>query len=208
MAAPSTRASSTTQPSARPLPYSSPVVTIGDSITFGHGLDPSAAWPALLENDTGWSVTNLGCDGAGFDTDGDGYCGSSFAGLVSAAAKIQPKLVIIQGSSNDLGNDDDKLLSATVTTFYELHAAVPRAEIVGLSSIWGDTAPPAQLQVIDDQVKQSVERVGGIYLETGQPLSGHPELMQADHIHPTAAGQRVLATAIEHALISIGILPH
>ena len=40
--------------------------------------------------------------------------------------------------------------------------------------------------------------VEGTYLNLGSPHDGHSELMQADGIHPNAAGQRVVAAAIEN----------
>ena len=56
------------------------------------------------------------------------------------------------------------------------------------------------VHLIDAQVMQAVEQVGGTYLDIGQPLASHPELMQVDDVHPTAAGQLVLDAAIQGAL--------
>ena len=44
--------------------------------------------------------------------------------------------------------------------------------------------------------------VGGHYLDIGQPLGGHPELMQDDDVHPTVAGQVVLAGTIQAAILA------
>ena len=56
------------------------------------------------------------------------------------------------------------------------------------------------VHLIDAQVMQAVEQVGGTYPDIGQPLASHPELMQVDGVHPTAAGQLVLDAAIQGAL--------
>lgn len=44
------------------------------------------------------------------------------------------------------------------------------------------------VHLIDAQVMQAVEQVGGIYLDIEQPLASHPELMQVDDVHPAAHG--------------------
>ncbi len=176
------------------------VLTIGDSIMKGFGLPTSQAWPALIAAQNGWELTTLACNGAGFLTIGSTQdCGNNFPGVVIAAAALHPDIIIISGSSNDFGENNTALLDSTITAVTRLRAEFPNARIIGLSTVWGDTAPPAQLAQIDAQVTQAVEQVGGTYLDIGQPLSGHPEWMQADDVHPTADGQLVLDAAIQGA---------
>ncbi len=176
------------------------VLTIGDSIMKGFGLPTSQAWPALIAAQNGWDLTTLACNGAGFLTIGSTQdCGNNFPGVVVAAAALHPDIIIISGSSNDFGENNTALLDSTITALTRLRAEFPNARIIGLSTVWGDTAPPAQLAQIDTQVTQAVEQVGGTYLDIGQPLASHPELMQADDVHPTADGQLVLDAAIQGA---------
>lgn len=176
------------------------VVAIGDSIMKGHGLPSGEAWPALMAAQNGWRLDNLACDGAGFLAVGnDADCGETFAGLVAKAAALHPRTVIIEGSSNDFGESDGQLLPETESQLAQLRAALPSAQIVGLSTIWGDTAVPAQLADVDAQVRAAVTKVGGQFLEIGQPLSGHPEWMQSDDVHPTAAGQAAINAAVQAA---------
>jgi len=176
------------------------VVTIGDSIMKGHGLASAEAWPSLMAVQNGWRLDNLACDGAGFLAVGDDAdCGETFAGLVAKAAALHPRTVIIEGSSNDFGESDDDLLPETVSQLAQLRAALPDTQIIGLSTVWGDTATPPQLDDVNRQVRTAVEGVGGLYLQIGQPLGGHPEWMQSDDIHPTAAGQLALYAAVQTA---------
>lgn len=181
------------------------VVTIGDSITVGLGLTPDQAWPTLLARREGWQLTNLGCSGAGFLMVGDADCGGTYSGVIPATQSADPDLILIQGSSNDLDQDNDRLLASTVSMVAALHAALPRATIVGLSAVWNETDEPGQLADIDSQVEQAVTPIGGTYLDVGEPLFGHPEFMQLDDIHPNAQGQLVLSDAIEKALADAGI---
>lgn len=179
------------------------VVTIGDSIMKGTGLTPPEAWPALLAQSNHWQLTNLGCNSAGFHAIGNlDDCNSDFEGLVATAAALHPSIVIISGSSNDLGQENKTLSADTIAALKALRAALPTAKIVGLSPVWNDTPVPAQLTQIDRQVRQAVLAVRGQYLEIAQPLAGRPELLQEDEVHPTAAGQHALATAIAKAFRS------
>jgi len=190
--APATVAPSATKPVA---------VAIGDSIMKGFGLSPSEAWPALLAASNNWTLTNLACDGAGFGAIGDpGECDSDFAGLVSEAVALQPTLILISGSSNDLGIDDETLVVQTDAVVAALRAALPTATIVGISTVWNDTDTPTQIDAINAQVRQAMTQVNGVYLDIGQPLSGHRDWLQGDDVHPTVEGQQVLATAIDTAV--------
>ncbi|WP_327056815.1 SGNH/GDSL hydrolase family protein [Glaciihabitans sp. GrIS 2.15] len=177
------------------------VLTIGDSIMKGYGVSPADAWPELISAANGWDLTTLACDGAGFvDLGNPAECGDTLVDIVRSAATLHPDLIIIEGSSNDLEHPNSELLAATTSALTILRSEFPNAEIIGLSAIWPTTDPPAQLADINSQVHQAVTAVGGHYLDIGQPLVAHPKLMQDDGIHPTAAGQVVLATAIQTAI--------
>lgn len=186
-------------PGVAPVPTR--VVAIGDSIMKGFGLSPADAWPELISATNGWSLDTLACDGAGFVQSGSSLeCGDTFVDVSRSAATLAPDLIIIEGSSNDFGQSNSELLSATISALTILRTQFPNTEILGLSTVWSETTPPAQLADINSQVQEAVEAVGGHYLDIGQPLSGHPELMQADDVHPTVAGQAVLAVAIQTAV--------
>src|SRR5689334_3150929 len=76
---------SASSPRATPTPTPTPVgparvVTIGDSIMAGYGLDDGQAWPDLLAAQDGESIANVSCSGAGFIAVGG--CGTTFDGLL------------------------------------------------------------------------------------------------------------------------------
>lgn len=180
------------------------VLMIGDSIMKGFGLSPTESWPGLVSNANNWKLTTLACDGAGFVAPGNpSECGGSFVDVSRSAATLNPDLIIIEGSSNDFGQPNSELLSATVDALAILRSEFPSVEIIGLSTVWSESDPPAQLADVNSQVEQAVTAVGGYYLDIGQPLGGHPELMQDDDVHPSTAGQKVLAAAIQSAIASV-----
>jgi acyl-CoA thioesterase-1 len=179
------------------------VLTIGDSIMKGYGLSPADAWPELISAANGWDLTTLACDGAGFvDLGNPAECGDTLVDVSRSAAALHPDLIIIEGSSNDLEHPNSELLAATTSALTILRSEFPKAEIIGLSAVWSETDPPAQLADINSQVQQAVTAVGGHYLDIGQPLSAHSKLMQDDDIHPSVAGQVVLAAAIQTAIVA------
>lgn len=176
------------------------VVAIGDSIMEGHGLDPSDAWPSLLAEDYGWRLTNLASDGSGFVTVGDN--GDTFADQAAVAVRLHPSIVIVSASSNDLGAPDSTIAGDTDATIRFIRAALPHAEIIAVSPVWNDTTEPAQLVSIGEDLVRAGQQVGARQLDIDQPLAGQPSLMQADDVHPTAAGQQVIASTVEAALLS------
>lgn len=79
-------------PPATPATPAAPVVvaplrvlTIGDLIMNGFGLNRADAWPELRSTANGWHLTSLACDGAGFLTpDSPDECGQPNPQLLAA----------------------------------------------------------------------------------------------------------------------------
>ena len=70
------------------------VIALGDSFTFGYGVDEAETWPARLAELTGWSVANLGVSGYGPQ--------SELALLRSEGPALPPRLLLWQFFANDL----------------------------------------------------------------------------------------------------------
>ena len=83
--------------------------------------------------------------------------------------------------------------------FVSLHQAVPDARIIATSPIWDDDPAPVELTAVRHAVRSAVTAVGGTYLDLGDPLLGHPELVAEDGVHPTDAGHQALADAFHTA---------
>lgn len=190
-------------PSTEVVPDPTSVLTIGDSIMKGFGLPDGEAWPYLVSANDGWTLTTVACDGAGvLQVGSPNDCAENFAGVIAGVADEHPDVVIFEGSSNDFGLSNTELLAATISELASIKAEFPDAQIIGLSTLWGYSAAPGQLADVNSQVQQAVQQVGGTYIDIGQPMFGHPELMQGDDVHPNTAGQVVLATAIQTAVNS------
>jgi len=179
------------------------VVAIGDSIMDGHGLAERQSWPEVVARDNGWTITDLAADGDGFVTKGDD--GTTFADQVEEAIRLHPSTIVLAGSSNDLGVAESTVESAIRSAVARLHAALPGATIVAVSPVWNEKSWPAQLTRIEAAVRDAVRAVGGTALTFADPLRGHPELMQSDDVHPTAAGQLAIATVVEERWDAAGL---
>ncbi len=180
------------------------IVTIGDSIMAGYGLDTGDDWPSLMAARTGASVTNLACSGAGFIAEGD--CGTDYSGLIDAAIAASPTVVILQSSDNDDGESDESLDDAAMSIVVALRTALPHTSIIGISTLWNQPYDePDEVASSSIALQTAVEAVGGTFVDIGQPLQNGEGLMQFDDEHPTAAGQQVLLDAITSALAGAGI---
>lgn len=174
------------------------VVAIGDSITAGRGLAAGQAWPILVARTRGWAMTNLGTSGAGFSATGTGD--ETYSAQIADAAELHPQIVLINGSDNDIGdNQGIGLVLVTNSDMHALRTALPHATIIALSVI-APKSSAADIAKVNTRVAATVKLVHGVYLDIGTPLAGKDGMLQSDGEHPTAAGQQVLADAINKAL--------
>ena len=178
------------------------VVAIGDSIMNGHNVDSSHAWPQLIGAATNWQLTDLAADGSGFVSVGDD--GGTFQDQAVEAVQLDPSIVLIAASSNDLEEDPDEVARQTMRTMRYLRDELPDARIFALNAFWGDTTPPDELNDLDSDILRASEETDADYLDIGQPLAGHPELMQFDDIHPAEKGLTVIAAAVASAIRDAG----
>ncbi|MCZ2403123.1 SGNH/GDSL hydrolase family protein [Paenarthrobacter sp. Z7-10] len=201
-----------TTTAATPAPTSAAadqVVVIGDSLSTGYGTSPDTAWPALLANTfkTGshpLDMVNASVNGSGYVSAGDG--GATFLSEVTGAVSRQTKVVLIFGSENDIGADNNQLTKATADTFAAVRANAPEAAIVVVGPpSYTDNPEPARLQV-RDQDRAAAQAAGVLYID---PIEEHwimgnaQALIGPDGDHPSAEGQRYLGDKMEAILRSV-----
>lgn len=189
-------------------------VSIGDSYSAGAGATtPEEGWVFRLAGAEGWNLMDLSRGGTGYLSSltgnakaacGLGYC-PSYPEMIKDASAAAPDLVLVAGGRNDTGRDPGDE-SAAVRRFYTgLRAAAPKAKIVAVSPLWDASAPPAPLAAIAADVKAAAMSIGGTYLDIGQPLQGHPELLSGDGVHPNDAGHAAIAWAVQAKLAAAGL---
>lgn len=182
----------TPPPTAAPAPV---VAFLGDSYTVGARATSTAKrWSTIVSEDFGWAEKNFGIADSGYFVAGSMANGEPYHARVKAVAAAKPSIVVVSGGRNDLYEDQAKIDPAIRKTFTDLRAALPKARIVAVSPFWGASEPiPPQLSAIAGTVRASVESVGGRYVDVGQPILRHPEMMHSDLVHPLDAGYAALA---------------
>ncbi|PPF11161.1 SGNH/GDSL hydrolase family protein [Rathayibacter rathayi] len=184
------------------LPAGSRVTVVGDSIVRGLNVDAEQAWPALVGDDFGWDVTDLGCDGGGFIEVGD--CGLAIGDRAAEIADTQPDAIVLIASSNDLDWEPEEVDAAIGPAVQAIAAASPSARLIAIDSVWGPDPRPTDLDQYDAGLIDAVTAAGGDALEYPDPLS-EDGLLGDDGVHPTVEGHRVLAHAFEVAAEKSGL---
>jgi len=179
---------------ARPV-----VLFLGTSLTAGYGLSVDKAYPSLIQQ-------KIDSAGLGFRVVNAGESGGTSAGGVRRIGWLlrQPvaTLVLELGANDGLRGQDVTNLKRNLQTIIDTTLATyPEAEIV----IAGMEAPPnlgrlytAEFRrVFQELARENKAELIPFLLEG---VAGVPELNQADGIHPTAAGQRLIAETVWHVL--------
>jgi len=168
------------------------IVVLGDSIAAGLGVDPSEAYPALLQqkiNSAGlnFTVVNAGVSG---DTTADGL--NRINWLLRRPIDV---LILELGGNDGLRGFPVSTIATNLQLIIDrVKQKEPHAQIV----IAGMQMPPnlgqaytaAYQNIFPAVAKQNHAALVPFLLEG---VGGKPELNQPDHVHPTAAGHRIVA---------------
>lgn len=170
------------------------IAVLGDSLTAGFGLLTAEAFPALLQDkfdDDGYTridVVNAGISG---DT--------TAGGLRRLEWVLEPTVKILVLA---LGANDAMRGQSPVQTKENLEKIIQAAHTKGVRvMLAGMQAPTNMGEQFQAEFRAVFPELANKYKLTFLPfllegIAGHPELNQDDGIHPTAAGQRMMADMI------------
>lgn len=196
-------------PTERPsteLPADPRVAVLGDSYTVGVG----ASGPGYVDGlaaQTGWTVVGDGESGTGYVNVGEEPGASVYGDRVADVVAEAPDLVIVQGSTNDLGRTPVEVGRAASAVYAALAAGLPDAVVV----VVGPLAPPAvdavAVAALRDALVDASGRAGLLFIDplaAGwlQPPDG---FFIADGLHPSDAGHQRLADELVAALRRLGL---
>jgi acyl-CoA thioesterase-1 len=166
------------------------IAVLGDSITAGLGVLVDEAFPALLE-------ARLRREGYAYRVVNAGVSGDTTAAAlqrVDWVLRSHPSIVIVALGANDgLRHQSVTAMRDNLTTLVRRLRAAGAAILLA-----GMHVPP---NYGPDYVRAFAAVFPEVARETKVPLmpfllegvAGHPHLNQPDGIHPTAAGQRIMA---------------
>lgn len=176
------------------------IVAFGDSLTAGFGVPQEESYPAQLQrrlNEVGYPyrVLNAGASG---DTSAGGLR------RVEWVLRSHPRIVILEFGANDgLRGLDIKQTTANIESM------VIRFQQAGVTVVLaGMQLPPNYGRDYTDQFARlyaEVAKTHGAFLIPFflEGVAARPELNQADGIHPTGAGYRIIADNVMKTLRSI-----
>ncbi|UCF95681.1 MAG: arylesterase [Desulfobacterales bacterium] len=169
------------------------IVAIGDSLTEGYEVAPEEAYPAELER-------KLRRQGYSYRVINAGISGETSSGVLSRiqwTLKLKPDIVILVTGANDGLRGIDPQLTAT-----NIDAIVRQLKARNITVIVGG------MQMVRNLGKDYTGAFARIYPAVAQKrgvilipfflagVAGNPQLNQADGIHPTAEGYRVIVANI------------
>ena len=196
------------QPSREPRESTTPpisnrerpsVVFLGTSLTAGLGLEPEQAYPALIQQ----KIDSAGLD---YRVVNAGVSGETSAGArrrVDWLLREPVAVLVLETGANDglRGLPPDSLRANIQAVFDRAKAISPAPKLV----LVGMRVPPNYGRAYTERfqaVYPEVARHNGAalvpFLLDG--VGGIPRLNQADGIHPTAEGQRVIAETVWRVL--------
>jgi acyl-CoA thioesterase I len=185
---------STVTTDARPV-----VLFLGTSLTAGLGLDPDQAYPALIQQKIDSALLDFRAVNAGVsgETSADGRR------RIGWLLQVPIRVLVLELGANDAlrGQDLEALRHNLQAIIDSTRAHDPDVRIV----IAGMEAPPnlgpRYTKDFRDLFRDLARRNGAAlipFLLTG--VAGRPALNQADGIHPTAAGARIVAENVWRVL--------
>jgi len=176
------------------------ILFVGTSLTAGLGLDPSLAYPALIQR-------KLDEAGLEYETYNAGVSGETSAGARERIGWLmerrRPAVLVIETGANDgLRGLDVAAMRAN------LEAMVDRAQrqdpapdilIVGMEA--SPTLGRDYTSAFRAVFREVAEAKGAVYVPfILEGVAGVDSLNQGDGIHPTASGQRIMAEIMWQAL--------
>ena len=195
--APPAASSPAAAPAAAPAASRPRIVALGDSLTAGLGLEPTQAYPALLQK-------RLDAAGLSYEVVNAGVSGDTSAGglrRIDWALDGDVKVLIVALGGNDaLRGLPVEQLEQNLTTIVE-RADARKIKVI----LAGMEAPPNYGAAYTAAFRQTYRNVAAEHGAVLIPfllegVAGLPEMNQGDGIHPTAAGAEKLAETVWSAL--------
>lgn len=184
---------------AQRVPRGASVLALGDSLTFGTGAAPPAAYPQVLAAATGWALVNAGVPG---DT-----AAQALARLPALLEEHRPALVLISVGGNDflrrLNEDETRASLRRIVEVVRaagaqpLLIAVPRPTLA--ARFTGSLSDHPMYGELAEALRVPLHRQGWSEVLADDTL-------RADAIHANAEGYAQFARGLLATLRAVGLL--
>jgi len=196
---PATTASAPTRP-APPADDRPVVLFVGTSLTAGYGLDPEEAYPALIQR-------KIDAAGLRYRVVNAGVSGETSAGARRRMGWLlrQPVAVlVVETGANDglRGQDPDATrdnIQAILDEARKGQAPPPKLALVGMEALpnYGQAYRRRFRAIYPELARRNAASLVPFLLDG---VAGDPRLNQADGVHPTAEGQKIVAENVWRVL--------
>lgn len=167
------------------------IVCLGDSITFGFGIDESKRWTTLLSDELGVEIINSGING---DT-----ASGMMARFQKDVIKHKPTHVIITGGTNDLwfGLKDEHIIYNLFTIYWQ----VKSYDIIPIIGIITPSYNLNELNFVGEDYAECIRSFQSNLIkfcnEKEMPFIDFSKHMDADHflddgLHPNEEGHKMM----------------
>jgi len=173
--------------------YEGSILAIGDSLTEGLGVEEEFAYPAVLqrklfENGYMYKVVNAGVSGE---------TSSGALSRLKWALTLDPDIVILATGANDgLRGIDPELIKTNISKIIQVLKEKDIIVVLGGMRMFQNLGQDytTVFSKIYPQIAQDQDVILIPFFLAG--VGGKPELNQADGIHPTAEGYRIIVENI------------
>lgn len=170
------------------------ILAFGDSLTAGTGAGETESYPAVLSRLTGRKVVNAGVPGE--------VSATGVQRLPELLERERPALLILCHGGNDLlAHQNPQTIADNLRTMLRIarERGVP-VLLVAVPSPELSLTPPSLYEEVAREFKVPLERK-----VLRQILS--KSALKSDHVHPNAAGYKLMAEAVAALLKKSGALP-
>jgi acyl-CoA thioesterase-1 len=185
-------------PGARPV-----AVFLGDSYTAAS--DHGGGYALRTAEALGWTPVLEAVNGTGYVAAGGSSGGAPYGDRLAAVVADQPAVVVVQGSTNDVGSPVAAVGAAATTLYADLRARLPDAEVVVLGPTSPPGVDPAGLLAVRDVLEGAAAGAGLRFIDpVARGWLMPPDGLYGDPVHPNDTGYADLADDLAAALRTDG----
>lgn len=189
----------TTEPVAPPR-----ALFFGDSYTVGFGATSGTGYVGTTATAMGWTPVLNAQSGTGYLNPSTTPGQTSYFGRLAQVQPSDPDIVLVQGSTNDVGQPPAAVEVAAAEFYRGLRAAVPDAQVVVLGPLGPPGIDPVLIAGIRDALYRAATAAGVPYIDPiAEGWLASPTLF-VDTVHPSDAGYAELSADLVRDLRALG----
>ncbi|MGY1644393.1 SGNH/GDSL hydrolase family protein [Geodermatophilus sp. SYSU D00703] len=181
-----------------PPPPPTRAVFLGDSYTVGVG---GGGYATAVADALGWTPVLEAESGTGYLAEGLAPELSPYGARLAPVVAHAPAVVVVQGSTNDVGLPVDQVRSAAQALYQQLATAMPDADVLVVGPLAAPGVDPGGLEAVRAVLAQTTAEAGLPFIDpVAEGWLQPPQGLFADLLHPNDAGYRLMADRLVTAL--------